>query len=180
MKKIFLLLTLGLLVCTVTQAQNRLIDKAAKVSFYSESPAENIEATTSQALGILDLTNGKVAASILMKSFNFEKALMQEHFNENYVESDKFPKATFSGTFDSEVDFTKLGEITVTTSGKLTIHGVTKPMTATLQMNITDSQITASTKMLVKVADYEIDIPKVVASNIAEEIEITADFKFNK
>lgn len=180
MKKILLVLTIGLLITNLAQAQNRLVDKSAKVRFYSESPMENIEATTSQALGILDLDNGKVATSILMKSFNFEKALMQEHFNENYVESDKFPKATFSGTFDSEVDFDQVGEIIVETSGKLTIHGVTKPVTAVVKMNITKEVITASTTMMVKVEDYEIEIPKVVVNNIAEEIEVTANFTFNK
>ncbi|MFY0601473.1 MAG: YceI family protein [Cyclobacteriaceae bacterium] len=161
-------------------SQNRLIDRSAKVSFYSEAALEDIEATTSQALGVLDLDNNKVAVSILMKSFNFEKALMQEHFNENYVESDKFPKATFSGVFDSPVDFSKEGTVEAQVSGKLTIHGVTKDVTNTVTMVISETSISASTSFMVKVEEYKIKIPKVVVTNIAEEVEVKASFNFDR
>ncbi len=180
MKKYILVTLTVILISTSIIAQNRLIDRSAKVSFFSEAPLENIEATTSQALGILDLENSKVAVTILMKSFNFDKALMQEHFNENYVESDKYPKATFSGAFDSPVDFTKNGEIEVPVSGKLTIHGVTQEITTTIKMVISEKNIVATTSFLVKVADYNIKIPKVVVTKIAEEVEVNASFNFER
>jgi polyisoprenoid-binding protein YceI len=179
MKKTLFTLAIGLLFQTISFGQNRLIDKAAKVRFYSEAALENIEATTSQALGVLDLDQSKVAVSILMKSFNFEKALMQEHFNENYVESDKYPKATFSGTFDNPVDFTKKGESTVQVSGSMTIHGETQPVTATVLLKISEGSISASTKFILKVEGFKIKVPKVVINNIAEEVEVTASFQFD-
>lgn len=180
MKKSILFILSIISINAAVTAQNRLIDKSAKVSFYSEAALEDIEATTSQALGILDLDNNKVAVSILMKSFNFDKALMQEHFNENYVESDKYPKATFSGAFDTPVDFTKEGEIEVKVSGKLTIHGVTKEVTNTIKMVISEKSISASLSFLVKVEEYKIKIPKVVVTNIAEEVEVIASFNFER
>ncbi|RMF02974.1 MAG: YceI family protein, partial [Bacteroidetes bacterium] len=102
---------------------------------------------------------------------------MQEHFNENYMESSTYPKATFKGKIDEStpVDWGRDGQYEVSVSGDLTIHGVTKPVTVTGTMEVKDGQILAQSTFVVAVADYGIEIPAVVADNIAKEVEITVD-----
>ena len=180
MNKKIILLVLSLAIQTLVLAQSRLLDRAGNVRFFSEAPLENIEATTQQALGVLDIESNKVAVSILMKSFHFEKALMEEHFNENYVESDKYPKATFTGIITNPVDYSENGISEINVKGELTIHGETKPVSALTTFNVKDKMIEVKTKFIVKVAEYKIKIPSVVIDNIAEEVEVTASFKFKK
>src|SRR5690606_39483792 len=103
-----------LVVLTQPLLAQRYLDRAGRASFYSKAPLEDIEAHTDQALCVLDAASGEVAASMLMKSFQFEKALMQEHFNEKYVESDKYPKATFAGKI------TNLADINLSQNGTYT------------------------------------------------------------
>ena len=114
-----------LFLVSFTNGQERFLTKKGMISFFSETPIENIEAQNNQVLSIVDATSGKMAIAILMKSFMFKKALMQEHFNENYVESDKYPKATFKGdilNFDAVSETASLLKV----KGILTIHGVSK------------------------------------------------------
>ncbi len=86
--------------CITTNAQDRLLTRNGSISFYSKAPLEDIEANTQTAVSVLDRKTGQIEFSVLIKSFTFEKALMQEHFNEDYLESDKFPKSTFKGHID--------------------------------------------------------------------------------
>jgi len=157
------------------------ITKTGSVSFFSTSPMENIEAHNKQVNAALDVATGDFVFKILIKSFEFEKALMQEHFNENYMESDKYPNATFQGkvTNLSSIDFTKNGEYDVEVQGKLTIHGVTKDVTEKGKFIVKDGTVQGLSKFNVKVADYDIKIPKAVVNNIAEAIEVTVDVKMN-
>jgi hypothetical protein len=97
MKQKFIVITALLLIAAVTNAQEKLFTKTGKISFFSKTPMEDIEAHNKATISVLDKTSGQLEFSVLMKGFEFEKALMQEHFNENYVESDKFPKANFKG-----------------------------------------------------------------------------------
>ncbi len=161
-------------------AQGTLLDKKASARFYSEAPVENIEATNSKVVGALDISTGNLAVSMLMRDFEFEKSLMQEHFNENYVESDKYPKSTFKGkilNYDADL-LSKPGNYTFKVSGELTIHGVTNPLNTEIQCKVSNNTIAVSTKFMVEVASFEIDIPKIVFYNIAEEVEVTASFNF--
>ena len=124
-----LLFTLALaFVPVIAQAQERFFTRTGTISFFSETPVENIEATNHQASSIFDVVSGEIAVSAQMKGFSFEKALMQEHFNENYVESEKFPTATFKGRI-KEYDHSafQIGqEHNVEIVGDLTLHGETK------------------------------------------------------
>ena len=159
----------------------KYFSKTGNISFFSATPIENIEAVSNSASTVFDLESGKIQWAVLIKSFEFEKALMQEHFNENYMESSEFPKAKYSGTLDNveSLDFNKDGNYLINTSGKLTIHGVTKEITAPVSFTVTDGAVAANCVLKVLVADYDIKIPSVVSSNIAEEIEIkiNADYE---
>lgn len=175
MKKIAMLTAL-FAVFLSAQAQNRWFTREGNIRFFSSTPMENIEAHNYQVNGLVDFSSGEMAFSLLMKGFHFEKALMEEHFNEKYVESDKFPKSTFEGKFSakSPIDPGKAGEYPVTVSGKLTIHGVTQQVeTQGLFKADGAGTVNGEAVFTVKPADYDIKIPSVVRQNIAETIEIT-------
>src|SRR5689334_2764556 len=114
-------------------AQTKYFTKNGRIFFNASSPLEKIEAINDKSTSVVDLSTGQIEVSVLMKAFLFERALMQEHFNENYVESDKFPKAVFKGTIAdaSSIDKSKDGTYPVKISGKLTLHGVTKDIETT-------------------------------------------------
>lgn len=151
--------------------------KNGLISFFSSTPMEDIKAENNQVLCVLNAQTGELQFSLLNKGFHFPKALMEEHFNENYIESNKFPKSTFKGTVSdvSKVSFDKDGTYPVTVSGDLSIHGVTKAITATGNIIVKGGKPTASAKFKVKLADYSISIPGAVKSNISESIEITVN-----
>ena len=173
-----LLMLVFLLIASVGLSQSRYMDRAGKASFFSEAPLENIEAHNDQVLSVLDTQKGEIAVSLLMKSFKFEKALMQEHFNEKYVESDKYPKATFKGTIANFPDLSKDGTYTVDVTGDLTIHGETNTITTKAKLVSKGGAISGSTAFPIKIADYKIQIPTIVVKNIAEVVEVKVSFDF--
>ncbi len=178
MKKIvFLLFTL---VTVAATAQNRYFTKEGSISFFSEAPLENIEAHNQQVTSILDLSKNEVAITLLMKSFKFEKSLMEEHFNENYIESGKYPKAIFTGSFksDTPLDPNKNGVYPVSIDGSLTLHGVTRPIKTTGSIEVKNGSVVAKTKFTIAIKDYNIEVPKLVVKNIAEIVEITAELPY--
>lgn len=148
--------------------------KTGQISFYSKAALENIEAHSKTALAIFDTESGNFEWSVLIKSFQFEKALMQEHFNENYMESHKFPKAVFKGKIDDfhKIDFSQNGNHSLKVTGKLTIHGVTNDFSANGTITIADGEILCNSEIDVILADYNIAIPSVVRDNIAKNVKI--------
>ncbi|HEY8513597.1 MAG TPA: YceI family protein [Cyclobacteriaceae bacterium] len=167
-----------LVVLTQPLLAQRYLDRAGRASFYSKAPLEDIEAHTDQALCVLDAASGEVAASMLMKSFQFEKALMQEHFNEKYVESDKYPKATFAGKITNlaDINLSQNGTYTAKVEGKITIHGETHPLTTDVELVVQDNTIRASGSFPLRVKDFKITIPSIVSRNIAEVIDVRVAF----
>lgn len=167
-----------LMICLSVQlvnAQKYKLDKSL-INFYSSAPLEDITANNTKTTSIFDADKAEIVFSVPIQEFQFEKALMQEHFNEKYMESDKYPRSTFQGKI---VSFNKSSaEQQVIAKGKLTIHGVTReveiPGTIKLQGNI----IEMNTKFIVKLEDYKIKIPAILWKNIAEEIEVTANFVY--
>ncbi len=157
--------------------KGKYITKNGKVSFYSDAPLEKIEAKNNQLNAAIDANSGEVFFKVLIKSFIFEKALMQEHFNENYMESDQFPTATYKGTITNlkDIDFSKAGKQEAEVDGKLTIHGVTKDVKTKGTINIIKDGISIYVKFKIQIKDYDIKIPGAVAGKIAEEVEITVD-----
>lgn len=174
MKSIITILCCFLLV-TVSNSQERYLTKNGAINFFSKAAIEDITADNNQVLSIIDATKGKMAISILMKSFLFEKALMQEHFNENYVESDKYPKATFKGdilNFDAINETASIAKV----KGILTIHGVSKETTIEANMVKTPDAILVEGEFMINLADFDVEIPAVVAKNIAKNIKVTFNF----
>jgi polyisoprenoid-binding protein YceI len=156
--------------------------KNGNVSFFSKSPLENITAENNQVMSVLNQQTGEMQFSVLVKSFHFKKALMEEHFNENYMESNKFPKASFKGNIQdiSKVNFTKDGTYTVVVTGDLTIHGVTNNVSAPGSITVKSGVANASSKFNVKLADYKISVPKLVKDNVAEQIDIAVSTVYDQ
>ncbi|MCF8229264.1 MAG: YceI family protein [Bacteroidales bacterium] len=181
MKRIFSTLLISLILVGGAFAQ-RFVTKTGHIKFYSDTPVETIEAHNRQVNSALDIESGDFVFKVLMRGFEFEKALMQEHFNENYVESHKYPNATFVGKImnPKEIDFGKEGTYGTTVEGDLTIHGVTRKIQEKGTFTVRGDKIIGKAKFKVLVDDYDIKIPKAVIENIAEEIEITVDVELDK
>lgn len=142
------------------------------VSFYSHAAIEDIKAENTSAKSLFNASTGDVAFSIPIKDFEFAKSLMKEHFNEKYLESDKYPKATFQGKIES-YDPHANGEQHVVATGKLTIHGVTKNVDIPGTLEIKSGGIIAHSNFKIRLEDYKISIPQLLWTNIAEEVEVT-------
>jgi len=160
----------------------RYITKNGHIKFYSETPMETIEANNKQVNSALDIETGDFVFKVLMKSFDFEKALMQEHFNENYVESDKYPNTTFKGKVlnISSFDFTTDNTFEVVVEGELEMHGETKQISEKGTLTVKNGTIEGKSVFIVKPEDYNIKIPKTVVDNIAEEIEVSVEVKLEE
>lgn len=180
MKKIILSALLLLLMAAAVQAQDRFFTKTGKISFYSSTPIEDIEAHNKTTTSVIDTKSGKMEFAVLMKAFQFEKALMEEHFNENYVESSKFPKANFSGTITNlgDVDFKKDGTYKVNVKGNLTLHGVTKPIEVPGTITVKNGEVNAVSTFNVSPEDYNISIPNLVREKIAKQIKVSVDINY--
>ncbi|MEO6404309.1 MAG: YceI family protein [Ferruginibacter sp.] len=156
-------------------AQNKFFTKKASISFYSKTSVENIEAINNKALAVIDMASNKIEFSVLIKGFEFEKAMMQEHFNEDYLESDKYPKAIFKGSFNEPVPAINITEnktLTLKVSGSLTLHGITKPINTVAVLQIKNNVISAVSNFKILLSDYNIKVPAVVGNSISKEIEI--------
>ena len=146
--------------------------KTGFVGFYSKTPLEDIKGENNQVYAILDPATRHIAFALLLKGFIFPKELMQEHFNENYVESDKYPKATFSGACSGDMDLAKEGIYQVVVKGTLSLHGVTQPIETTAQLEVKSGQILGTSSFRLKPEDFQINIPGVVRDKIAKEINV--------
>lgn len=165
----------------VLSAQERFATRNGHIHFFAGTAMENIEADNNKVTSVFDATSGAIEFAALVKAFEFEKALMQEHFNENYMESNTFPKATFKGKLAgiSAAQLKEPGTYPVTFSGDLTIHGVTKPHSGkgTITVDATGG-VKAVSEFNVKPEDHGIAIPGVVREKIAKEIKITVDLTY--
>lgn len=172
--KNFLLL---FLVISFTQNVKAQIYKAKDggtlISFFSEAPLENIEASNKGAVIVLNTTSNDIQVRVSIQNFKFKNSLMEEHFNENYMETEKFPSSVFKGKINEAIDYTKDGENKVSVAGKMEIHGVTKDIVLNGTLTKTGNEITLVSKFKIKVADYNIKVPSMYVKNIAEEVEVS-------
>ncbi len=183
MKTLGTLIIAALVVPAVTFAQQNYGTRTGEVSFSSAAPLENIEAVNHAAAAVFNVSTGDVQVSMLMKGFEFEKALMQEHFNENYVESGTFPKGVLKGKVIgfAEADLKKPGKHEATVDGDLTIHGVTQHITPKATITVAaDGALSVASDFIVKPEDYKIIIPAVVRGHIAEEVKVKVRLELKK
>ncbi len=157
----------------------KYMTRTAKINFNATTPKspEKIEGVNNEVASILDSKSGDFVFQVKIKSFKFERELMEQHFNENYMESDKFPKAEFKGklTNPAEVNFAKDGTYKVTVTGDMTVHGVTKQVTVPGTITVKGNTATASAKFMIKLADYKVAVPSVVSDKVAKEAAIVLE-----
>ena len=160
----------------------KYLTKNGIIKFYSKASLEEIDATNNQVNSALDISTGNFVFKALMEGFEFKKALMQEHFNENYIESDQFPDAIFKGTVVEikTLDFSKNGINNVTVEGDLTIHGVTKHIKEKGTLEKKNDNIIGKSVFNIAIKDYGIKVPSAVASNVAESVQVTVDVNLAK
>ena len=154
--------------------------KNIKLALYSSTPLEDIRAATDKCTGVIIKDSREIAFQVAVKSFEFDRKLMQEHFNENYMESDRYPYAKFKGVLDQQIDWNKDGVYNVTVTGMLTVHGIDKKRTVPGKISISNGQVEVSTEFKVACVDHGIKIPKLVFTKIAEQINIKVSGKFNQ
>ena len=167
---LFLALIFGIIFQGSTQ--NLYLTNSAKILFFSEARLENIQAESKKGTSILNIASKEIVFKIPITSFIFENGLMQEHFNESYMESEKFPFATFSGKIKEDHDFTKVGEYKVSAVGKLTVHGVSVERNFDGIIIVTNGKIDLIAEFTMPVADHKIDIPNDKLTNISQNINV--------
>jgi len=157
------------------RAQGKYMTRAGHLSFFSASIMEDIEARNDKVAAVFDLSTGQVAFSVPVHEFQFKRTLMQEHFNENYMESDKFPKATFTGQLLNAAQVLKQlpgATQTVEVEGTFTVHGVTRKTIVTGTLQLRDGQLAVFAYFNLAPADYSIDIPLLVREHIAKSVSV--------
>ncbi|MCW3124956.1 MAG: YceI family protein [Bacteroidetes bacterium] len=172
---------IAILFLSLSLSAQEFVDKKGTVHFFSAATIENIEATSHTAVCAMNTGSKKVVAKIPITGFVFKDKLMQEHFNENYMESDKFPYAVLNGVIQENIDFNKDGVYDVTIKGTIEIHGVKadKDIKGKLTMK-GGVPVNATAKFDVKLADHKIKIPSLLGSNIAESEAVDVNFNFEK
>ncbi|WP_435356032.1 YceI family protein [Emticicia sp. SJ17W-69] len=177
MKNIVKILFLSFLISNSTMAQN-FICQSGETSFFSETPLENIAALNKTVTSVLNISTNEIAVKMTMTEFKFKNHLMEEHFNENYMESSKFPNGVFKGKINEAIDWKKNGVYDVTAKGTLTMHGVPKERILKGKITIEGDKLTLVSDFNVPLVDHKIDVPTLVVAKIAENISVKNKFVF--
>ncbi len=148
------------------------ITRTGYIGFFSKTPLEDIKAENQQVYAVIDAAKKNLAFTCLMKGFLFRKQLMQEHFNENYIESDKYPKADFLGAYTGDVNTSKDGTYTVQIKGKLTLHGVTQAIDVPGTIEVKGGKLTGASEFKLTPGDFNINIPGLVREKIAKQMDV--------
>ena len=153
--------------------------KNAKISLYSSAPIEDIKAVSSIGTSVFNAATGELDFSVAIRSFQFDKSRMQEHFNENYMESEKYPRAIFKGKINEHVDVTKNGSYAVTATGVFEAHGVKQSRTIPGKITVNNGVVSMTSQFMVKCADHHIEIPTIVFHHIAESIQVNVSSTYS-
>lgn len=181
MKLITFKLALVLCFSSITaSAQTLYSTTKGEVSFYSDAPLETIEGINKSSAAIFNGENQELAVQIRITEFEFQNKLMQEHFNENYLESEKYPTAVFKGKVKEKIEIGNSGTYPATAEGSMTIHGVTKEVTIPGTIQVSGDQLKFDFKFPVKLEDYKIDVPTIVFKKIAEVVEVSGSMTLVK
>ena len=151
------------------QEENRYVIESSSIEFYSYAPLEDIEAVNTESVGAIDLSTGEFIIKIPVSSFEFPNKLMQKHFNDSYLETDRYPECVFRGKLDGD-----------NASGEITLHGVTKKISLPVIMNKSEEIVTIDTEFKIALKDHKIKVPRLLFQNIAEEIEVKVTSSFKK
>lgn len=170
--KTVLMVCCFVMACCASNYAQTYMTRNGLIGFYSKMPLEDIKAENNQVYAVIDAGKKNLAFTLLVKGFLFEKALMQEHFNENYIESDKYPKAVFIGAYVGDVTTGKDGVYKVTVKGNLTLHGIKKAIEAPGTMEVKGGKILGRSSFMIKPEDFNINIPSVVRDKIAKEMRV--------
>lgn len=168
---------LCLLFTSAVVGQGKYFTKNGKISFFSKAPMENIEASNKTVTCVLDSKTGNVQFAVLMKGFQFRKARMQEDFNENYIESDKYPKSEFKGQIvnNSDISYDRDGSYNAKVKGMLTIHGETKDVETEGKILVKGGKVATATSFNILLSDYKIRIPRLVTEKVSNNIRINVN-----
>ena len=178
MKHLFFTVILLLLQVDVVYSQRYAV-KEGVVDFFSDAALEDISAENQKIQSLFNSETGEIAFRIRISDFRFDRKLMQEHFNEKYMESEKYPYATFSGTLE-KFDPAASGEQRVTATGKMTIHGVTREVSIPGTVKKNGEGLEMNSGFMVRLEDYNISIPQLLWQNIAEEVKVTIRLTYKK
>ena len=162
-------------------AQDLQLTRNGQISFFSSTPLEDIKANNNEVSSVLNTKTGSLQFVVLIKGFQFRKAAMQDHFNgKEYLDSDQFPKAEFKGSVTdiSKVNFKKDGTYPVMVEGNLTLHGVSNKVKTPGSITVKAGKVSAASKFTIKLADYNVTVPAIVSSKIAETVEITVNCNY--
>jgi len=152
--------------------QDLYISKNVNINLFSGALIEDIKASSSTGLSVYNAATGELDFSVTISTFKFDKAFMQQHFNSDYMESDKYPRAIFKGKIQEHVDVTKDGNYPVNATGNLTVHDITKARTIQGSLTVKNGVISMASEFIVKCADHRIDIPQILFYHIAEDIKV--------
>jgi YceI-like domain len=172
--KVKLILFVAMTAVALANAQGKYFTKTGTISFKAGTSLEDIDAINKSVTSIFDTATGQIEFAVLIKGFEFKRGLMQEHFNENYMESEKLPKSTFKGKFVdvSKISFSKDGSYSTTVKGTLEIHGVKKEVEVPGTIKVANGVISSTADFTVLVADYDIKIPGAVKDKISPTVNI--------
>lgn len=174
----FLLLLIFIFSDNYLPAADEYIERQGQVTFFSYTSVENIQATNNQVLSLFNPKTNEIAVSILMRAFVFKKSLMHEHFNESYIESDLYPKATFNGKI-IDFDPTIKGEQTRIIKGDFTLKNITKSVEVKAKITAVNKTFNIEGELNVLVGDYDIKVPPLLSPNIAKNIDVSFNFKYS-
>jgi len=182
MSKKTMLTILAVAAISFTAMSQKLVTSKSNIKFHSHTAAEDIDANNTKAVGTIDTKTGEVVYSVPMQAFEFEKALMQKHYNSpKFLDTKQFPKAKLTGKITnlSKIDFSKDGTYNVTVKGEMDMHGVKNPIEEQATITVKDGKVSTNTKFKIVLADYKVAFEKGKPStNIAKEVEVTVNAEY--
>lgn len=158
-----------------------ILSRNGSVSFYSDAAMEKIEAHNRQVISNLDVTTGRMSFAILIRAFQFEKQLMHQQFNQDYLESQKYPKASFQGQIQnlSGINFNQDGTVPIHVKGILNLHGVSREVNEKGTITINGNQIRLNAKFWITLSDYQVKRPAILKEKIAKDVLVEVNTTFN-
>ncbi len=172
-----IILVAGFIICCCNANSQVFTTRNGFIGFYSKTPVEDIKAENNQVYAAIDALKKNIAFTLLMKGFIFTKELMQEHFNENYIESDKYPKANFTGSFTGNFSIDKEGIYNVLVKGSLTLHNITKSIEVPAMLEVKSGKVFGKSEFKLKPEDFNISIPSIVREKITNEITVRVNIE---